>query len=150
MAAVAAVAVAAAAIVLLAGGDESSAELRALQDDPMAEYAPPGGELVDTELQSEGTTLGKPHLARSSRLFGLDAADAERAVESTLAAADAAGWTLEGEPKADAFGGAVGFAGKQLSTGKARLTVSLLTDARLLGDQVSPPALQIQLEHLGR
>jgi hypothetical protein len=148
VAAVAAVAVAAAAIVLLTRGDEPSAELQALQDDAMAEYAPPGGELVETDAQSEGKTLGKPHLARYSRLFGLGEAEPERALEDALAAAEAAGWKLEGEPRTGAFGGAVGFGEKTLPTGRARLTVSLITDARVLGDQVPPPALEIQLEHL--
>ena len=92
--------------------------------------------------------LGKPQLARYSRLFGLGEADPEQALEDALAAAEAAGWTLEGEPKTGAFGGAVGFATKQLPTGSARLTVTAITDPRLLADQVSPPALEIQLEHL--
>ena len=30
----------------------------------MATYVPPGGTLVDTDSQNEGTTLGKPVLAR--------------------------------------------------------------------------------------
>ena len=38
--------------------DEPSAQLQALQADPMAHYTPAGGELVDTDEQNEGTTLG--------------------------------------------------------------------------------------------
>ncbi len=149
VAAVAAIAVAAAAFALLAGGEGSSAELQALRDDPMAEYAPTGGELVDTDAQNEGTTaLGKPQLARYSRLFGLGSADPAQALADALAAAESAGWTLVGEPRTGAFGGTYGFASRQLPTGRARLTISVLTDARLLGDEVSPPAVQIQLEHL--
>ncbi len=44
-------------IVLTRGGEESSAQLQALEDDPMAAYVPPGGTLVDTVTQKEGTSL---------------------------------------------------------------------------------------------
>ena len=47
-------------IVLSRGGEESSAQLQALEADPMATYVPPGGTLVDTDTQNEGTSLGKP------------------------------------------------------------------------------------------
>ena len=47
-------------IVLSRGGEESSAQLQALEDDPMAAYVPPGGTFVDTETQNEGTSLGRP------------------------------------------------------------------------------------------
>ena len=147
MAAVAAVAVAAAAIVLLSGGDEPSAQLESLQDDPMAEYVPPEGELVDTESRSEGESLGKPLAAEYSRLFSLPATDPERALEDAVAAAEAAGWTVE-EPRQGALGGIVGQGTKQLETGRARLALTLYLDDRVLRDDVAPPALKVQLEHL--
>lgn len=147
MVAVAAVAVAAAAIVFLSGGDEPSAQLQALQADPMAEYTPAGGELVDTEEQNDGTTLGKPVAARYARLFVLPAANPEGALDDALAAAEAAGWTVE-EPRQGALGGLVGQGSKRLSTGTARLALTLFLDATVLPDDVRPPALRISLEHL--
>ena len=47
-------------IVLTRGGEAPSAQLQALEGDPMASYVPPGGTLVDTVTQKEGTSLGKP------------------------------------------------------------------------------------------
>lgn len=148
--AVAALAAAAVTVALAGcGGDEPSAQLAALEEDPMAAYEPAGAELVDTEEQSEGeTTLGKPQLARHARVFALGAADGEEALEAALAAARDAGWTFEG-PVQDGVGGKVGLATKRLETGRARLAVSLLTDERVLREGVSPPALKISLEHLG-
>lgn len=136
-----------AAAIALRSRDEPSAQLQALRADPMAEYAPAGGELVDTDAQNEGTTLGKPVAARYARLFALPAANPERALEDALAAAKAAGWTVE-EPQTGALGGVVGLASKRLSTGMARLALTLFLDATVLPDDVRPPALRISLEHL--
>jgi len=113
----------------------------------MAHYTPAGGELVDTDEQNEGTTLGKPVAARHARLVVLPAPNPERALEDALGAAEAAGWTVE-EAQRGALGGLVGQGSKRLSTGTARLALTLFLDATVLPDDVRPPALRISLEHL--
>ena len=129
------------------GGDEDSAQLDALRADPMASYVPPGGELVDTEEQREGeTTLGKPQQAKLSRLFALSG-DGEDALDDALAAAEDAGWNLDGEPQ-QSVGGVVGLGSRTLETGQARIAVTLYADGSALRDDVSPPALKVSLEHL--
>ena len=148
-----AIVVAAAAVLAVAAAiavrarDEPSAQLEALRADPMAEYTPAGAELVDTDEQNEGTTLGKPVAARYARLFALPAEDPERALEDALAAAEAAGWAVE-EPQRGALGGLVGQGSKQLPTGPARLALTLFLDSTVLPDDVRPPALRISLEHV--
>lgn len=146
---IAVVAALAAVTTVLAGcgGGGDSAQLDALRGDPMAAYEPPSGKLVDSEEQSEGkTTLGKPELARVSRLFALSG-DGEDALADALAAAEDAGWELDGGPQ-QSVGGVVGLGSRSLATGRARIAVTLYTDARVLRDDVSPPALKIVLEHL--
>jgi hypothetical protein len=145
--AAAAALVAAATAVAGCGGNGDSAQLDALRDDPMAAYEPPNGELVDTEEQREGeTTLGKPQLAKVSRLFTLSG-DAEDALDDALAAAEDAGWQLDGGPQ-QSVGGVVGLGSRSLQTGRARIAVTLYPDGSVLRDNVSPPALKITLEHL--
>lgn len=144
----AAAVLAVAAAIALWARDEPSAQLQALQADQIAEYEPAGGELVDTDEQNEGKTFGKPVAARYARLFVLPAANPEGALEDALAAAKAAGWSVE-EPRHGALGGLVGQGSKQLSTGPARLAMTLFLDATVLPDDVRPPALRISLEHLG-
>jgi hypothetical protein len=145
--AVAAALVAAATVLAGCGGSDDSAQLDALRGDPMASYEPPGGELVDSEEQSEGkTTLGKPQQAKLSRLFALSG-DGEDALDDALAAAEDAGWTFDGEPQ-ESVGGVVGLGSRSLETGRARIAVTLYTDGTALRDDVSPPALKISLEHL--
>ena len=92
LAAVAALAVL--VLVLSRGGEESSAQLQALEGDPIAAYVPPGGALVDTVTQNEGTSLGKPVSAQYTRMFELTAAAAAGALEHAREAAVAAGWTV--------------------------------------------------------
>ena len=80
-------------IVLTRGGEQPSAQLQALEGDPMASYVPPGGTLVDTVTQKEGTSLGKPVPAQYARMFELNAAAAAAALDHAREAAVAAGWT---------------------------------------------------------
>lgn len=145
-------AVIAAATVLVplgCGGEEPSAQLRALRADPLASWEPPQAALAEESEQSEGeTTLGKPQLARVRRLFALQGS-AENAFEAAVAAAEKAGWRLDGEPIPSTFGGRVALARRELDTGSARLSISVLTDRRLLPEDVPPPALLILLEHVG-
>ena len=143
----AALAAAATAVAGCGGGGGDSAQLDALQGDPMASYEPPGGELVDTDEQSEGTTtLGKPQLAKVSRLFALSG-DGEAALGDAISAAEEAGWTFDGDPQ-QSVGGVVDLGTRSLPTGNARIAVALYTDGSALRDDVSPPALKITLEHL--
>jgi hypothetical protein len=62
-------------------------------------------------------------------------------------AARAAGWTVE-EPVAG-VGGVAAIGDRRLESGRARLGISLLTEPRVIREGVTPPALKIQLEHLG-
>lgn len=144
----AAAVLAVAAAIALRSRDAPSPQLRALQSDPMAQYVPQGGKLADTDEQNEGTTFGKPVAARYVRLFGLPSSDPEGALEDAIAAAEAAGWTVEGARRGS-LGGIVGQGTKRLSTGTAHLGLTLFLDATVLRDSVRPPALRISLEHLG-
>ena len=131
-------------IVLSRGGEDSGAQLRALEDDPMAAYVPPGGTLVDTETQNEGTSLGKPVPAQYTRMFELTAAEAAGALEDAREAAVAAGWTPTETPGERGF-----VAEKRAASGRLELAVVEFRDALLLPKDVKPPALQISLRHLG-
>ena len=131
-------------IVLTRGGEESSAQLQALEGDPMAAYVPPGGTLVDTVTQKEGTSLGKPVPAQYARMFELSAAAAPEALDHAHDAAVAAGWT---RTKASGERGFV--AEKRAASGRLELAVVRFRDALLLPADVKPPALQITLRHLG-
>ena len=131
-------------IVLTRGGEESSAQLQALEGDPMAAYVPPGGTLVDTVTQKEGTSLGKPVPAQYARMFELSAAAAPEALDHAHDAAVAAGWT---RTKASGERGFV--AEKRAASGRLELAVVQFRDALLLPADVKPPALQITLRHLG-
>ena len=131
-------------IVLSRGGEDSGAQLRALEDDPMAAYVPPGGTLVDAETQNEGTSLGKPVPAQYTRMFELTAAKAAGALEDAREAAVAAGWTPTETPGERGF-----VAKKRAASGRLELAVVEFRDALLLPKDVKPPALQISLRHLG-
>jgi hypothetical protein len=140
-------AVAALALLVIAlsrGGEESGGRLQALEGDPMAAYVPPGGTLVDTESQNEGTSLGKPVSAQYTRMFELGAAAAAGALEHAREAAVAAGWTPTEQPGERGF-----IAEKRTASGRLELVVARFRDALLLPKDVKPPALQISLRHLG-
>ena len=130
-------------VLLLAQGEEPSARVEALRDDPMAGYAPPGGTLVDTESRNEGRSLGKPVPASYTRLFRLDS-DPARAVEDARSAATAAGWQQLGEATAEMFVGS-----KRVPSGRLALTLALVEDPNLLSEGVEPPVLSVALRHLG-
>ena len=141
----AAVAVLAVLVIALSrGGEESSAQLQALEGDAMAAYVPPGGTLVDTDAQKEGTSLGKPVPAQYTRMFELSAAAAAGALEHARTAAVAAGWTPAEAPAERGF-----VAEKRAASGRLELVVAQFRDALLLPKDVTPPALQISLRHLG-
>ena len=110
----------------------------------MAAYVPPGGTLVDTETQNEGTSLGKPVSAQYTRMFELTAADAAGALEHAREAAAAAGWTPTEKPGERGF-----VAEKRAASGRLELAVVEFRDALLLPKDVKPPALQVSLRHLG-
>ena len=139
----AAVAVLGVLVILLARGGEPSAQLQALEHDPMASYEPPGGKLVDTDSQSEGTSLGKPVFARYTRMFELPPGTAEEALGHARAAALAAGWAEVASEEG------VFAADKTLPTGGGQLGITVFRDARILPRDVRPPALQVNLRHRG-
>lgn len=130
-------------VLLLAQGEEPSARVEALRDDPMAGYAPPGGTLVDTESRNEGRSLGKAVPASYTRLFRLGPEPA-RALEDARSAATAAGWQQLGEATATMFVGS-----KRVPSGRIALTLSLVEDPDLLPEGVEPPVLSVALRHLG-
>jgi hypothetical protein len=140
----AAVAVLGVLVIFLARGGEPSAQLQALEDDPMASYEPPGGTLVDTDSQDEGTSLGKPVDARVTRMFQLKQSDAGGALDAARGAATDAGWAAGASENPRVL-----IAVRRLPSGRAELTVTLFEDSLLLPDAVEPPALQISLRHLG-
>ena len=130
-------------VIFLGRGGEPSAQLQALEDDPMASYVPPGGTLVDTDSQSEGTSLGKPVFARYTRMFELPPGTAEEALGHARAAALAAGWSEVGSDD-DVLA-----ADKPLPTGGAHLGITIFRDQRILPRDVRPPALLVNLRHRG-
>ena len=114
----------------------------------MAAYVPPGGSLVDTDSQNEGTTFGKPIAARYRRMFELSDGNSARAFEHARAAAIAAGWvTPDGSPSRafpDVF-----IADKSVASGRIGLGITLFEDSQRLPDDVQPPALLVSLHHDG-
>ena len=140
----AAVGALAALVLLLSRGEEPSAQLQALEDDPMATYVPPGGTLVDSDTENQGTSLGKPVQAQLTRLFQLTTGQGQDALTGSRETATADGWAPVDTATQRAF-----VAEKELSEGRAGLTVTLLEDERLLPEGVKPPALSISLRDLG-
>ena len=68
------VAAAAASVVIvtaLVTRDDPSEQQRALRDDPLARYEPPGGDLLYARGDNEGTTFGKPVRADYRLMFRL-------------------------------------------------------------------------------
>ena len=131
-------------VFVLWRGDQPSARLHVLETDPMATYVPPGGKLVDTDSQNEGSSLGKPVLASYTRLFQLARGGSARAVEDARAVAKASGWTQVGKADARVF-----VAGKRVPSGRMELGITLLEDSLLLPRYVKPPALLVSLRHHG-
>jgi hypothetical protein len=129
--------VAVAATAVVRGGEESSAQLRALQADPLGRFAPAGGELSNTDAAGEHSKgfLGKPSPARYDREFTLTT-PGEDALKEAAAAAQAAGWTVEqGIPGASVTGT------KRLADGDAIMSVALDSSG-------GSPVLRIHLEHV--
>jgi hypothetical protein len=142
----AATVLAVAATIAIRSRDAPGAQLQALRADPMAEYAPAGGELVDTDEQNEGTTFGKPIAARYTRTFEVPAGESERILEDAVAAAEAGGWAERSQEVS--LGDLVALGSKELPTGKAQLALTLFTGVRPVPGDLSAPALRVSLEHL--
>jgi hypothetical protein len=133
--------------VILAGcGGGESANLRALKNDPIARYEPPGGRLVDSDEQDEGSTLGKPVYAEYRRMFELRRGDPERQFEHAVDAAVAAGWVmLDAEPFH--VDGAMAQSGnKRLPTGRASIAITVFPDGPPSGES-RVPTLLLRLRH---
>ena len=138
------VAVAALAVLVFAldRGGEPSPERNALDADPMASYAPPGGTLVDTDSGNSGTSLGKQVDATYTRLFQLGESKAPQVLPHARGAATDAGWTVT-ETTERGF-----LAERNVPSGRLELAVTLVENALLLPDDVEPPALSVSLSHL--
>lgn len=147
MAAGAAVLAAGVVLALAVSRGESSPgpELRALREDPLGSYVPPDGRLVRTDAAEEksGGMFSKPSEATLQRLFALPPDAGPAALQGAIEAARAAGWTVQ-PPLGDL--GSTG--SKQLSTGKATMSVGLITDAGATPENVPPPVLSIALQHV--
>jgi len=143
----AAAVLAVAATIAILARDDPSPQLQALRADPMADYTPAGGELVDTDEQNEGTTFGKPVAARYSRMFEVPAGESERVLEDAVEAAEAGGWTIESSREAS-LGDLVALGSREVPTGKAQLALTLFTGARPVPGDIAAPALRVSLEHL--
>ena len=127
----------------LACGGSSEAELRALQDDPLGRYAPPGGRLVRTDAAEEesGGIFSKATPATFRRLYALPPDGGPAAMQAAVDAARSAGWSVESVPGLGATGR------KRLDSGTATMSISLLTDAKAIPGDTPPPVLSIALEH---
>lgn len=135
--------VAIAVLSLLAISACSNDFLPTLLADPMADYQPPGTELIEEKTQPE---RGEPfrrlaHVIRTFRILKPDEADAVLA--AATAEAEAAGWWIEeGENACKNLGPGVGSLVIILQdrTPEMRLHISLHYDrGHTVGDQAYPP-----------
>jgi hypothetical protein len=119
--------IATAAVAFTLAGSEDEEPLRALREDPLGRYVPPGGRLVETTADpaSDGGLLGKPAPARYDRLFRVPRATT---LDDAARAARAAGWSTE-----EVLGG-TGVTGiKRLDDGTtATMSIVRRTDALLI------------------
>ncbi len=131
------------AIALARSGGPSD-RVRALEADPIAAYVPPGGRLVHTSSQNEGSALGKPVFARYIRMFQLTGRSSKQSFAAARTKAKASGWIAVGKPDPHVF-----VADKHAPSGRIELGITLFGDPLLLPNDVKPPALLISLRHNG-
>jgi hypothetical protein len=133
------------AVAVSRGGESEGQQLRALREDPLGRYVPRDGRLVRTYANDKksGGMFSKPSPARFQRLFALPPDGGPAAMQEAIDAATAAGWTMQ-PPVGDL--GSVG--DKQLSTGKATVAFTLITDPQALPEGTQAPVLTIGLEHV--
>ncbi|MBO9532693.1 MAG: hypothetical protein J7513_06950 [Solirubrobacteraceae bacterium] len=97
--------------------DRSGPELRALQRDPMASYAPVGIAAFRNDQDDAGSSMGKRHRAGIWRAFRVPEDRAVAEFKRARAAAVRAGWTPDDESKPAEFdipfGGSVGWSGRR-------------------------------------
>jgi hypothetical protein len=143
-AALGAVVLAAVPAFAVSRNESPSGQQRALREDPLGRFVPRDGRLVQTYAGNEdgGGMLSMQHEAQFGRLFALPPDAGAAAMQETIDAATAAGWVME--PPVGELG-SVG--NKQLSTGKATMSVGLITDARALPDNTAAPVLSLTLLH---
>ena len=111
----------------------------------MARYAPAEGQLRDTRTGTEHTTLGKPVAAEYVRLSSLPQGDPESQLQAVVDAATDVGWTVNGDPVFRFEDTLTKAATKRLSTGQARVSVTVFTNGTPSG--VPGVVLMIHLEH---
>ena len=126
------------------GGSSTGPELRALEQDPLGSFVPPGGRLVraDASGQQSDGLLRKATPATLRRYFAVPAGGEDAALADAAAAARAAGWQL-GRPVPGL--GTTG--GRRLPSGRATLSLTISSTAAGLPEGVRPPVLAIALEH---
>ena len=109
-------------------------------------YVPPDGRLVRTDAAEEksGGMFSKPSEATLQRLFALPPDAGPAALQGAIEAATRR--RLDGPAAASATSARLG--SKQLSTGKATMSVGLITDAGATPENVPPPVLSIALQHV--
>ena len=128
-------------MLLLAACGGSSEELQALEDDPFARYEPPEGRLVNVREQDRGTTVGKPVYAKYSRMFAVPAGDPEQQLEQALAAARAAGWTVEDDDIFRLGDNLTQSGSKRLAIGPAWISVTVFPKRPPSGEPNGPAML---------
>jgi hypothetical protein len=142
-------------IVVVSASD--SASLRALKDDPIARYEPPGGRLLDSSEQDEGRYwwgFGSFHGSEYRRLFELPPGDRERHLRHALEVAAATGWTVTvrntdrmaeapAYPELDVLSG-TGF--KTLEVGRARVAFTVFRQYAPYREGAGP-AMLVRLSH---
>lgn len=88
------------ALGLVAGGgwwcsQRPGPDLVLLREDPLAGWVPDGATLEKSSESDSGSTLGKPHYARVTRVLSLDARPPARVLDEAQAVAADAGWTID-------------------------------------------------------
>lgn len=112
----------------------------------MASWHPDNGRLGFRNEVAQGGRSAMPEDAHVLRVYAFDdRAGAQQAFTDARSAAEAAGWAL-GETSAVTDARIVSGT-KQLRTGSAEFSATLIEARELLPDGVEPPALALRLTH---
>lgn len=86
------------AVGLVVGGwwwsQRPGPDLVLLREDPLAGWVPDGARLQRSSESGSGTTLGKPHYARVTRVFTLEDREHDAVLDEAQVVARNAGWTI--------------------------------------------------------
>lgn len=88
------------AVGLVAGGgfwwsQRPGPDLVLLREDPLAGWDPDGATLDRSHESGSGTTLGKPHYARVTRVFTLEDREPDAVLDDAQVVARNAGWMID-------------------------------------------------------